>query len=103
MIESDPLGFAAILAAMTFAVYVTRAGGYWLIGRVRIGARLHRMLEVLPGAVIAATVAPILVHGGVSAWLAVVTATLTMILVRNDFAALAAGVATAALVRAAGL
>jgi len=99
---SDPLGFAGMLAAMTIAVYLTRAGGYWLIGRFHIGPRLLRMLDALPGAVIAATVAPILVKGGVSALIATVTAALTMLVVRNDFAALVAGVAAAALVRAAG-
>ena len=103
MIESDPFGYAGALAAMTAAVYLMRAGGYWLIGHFRIGARLHRMLDALPGAVIAATVAPILAHGGASAPLAVAAATLTMIAVRNDFAAVVAGVAMAALVRAAGL
>jgi uncharacterized membrane protein len=101
MIENDPLGFFALLLAMTFAVYVTRAGGYWLIGRVPIGPRLHRMLEALPGAVIAATVAPILLTGGIVAWLAVIAAALTMIVVRNDFVAVLAGVAVAALARAA--
>ena len=41
MSERDPLGWAAILAAMTLVVYVTRAGGYWLIGRITIGPRLR--------------------------------------------------------------
>ncbi len=78
-------------------------GGYWLIGRFTIGPRLHKMLNALPGAVIASTVAPILLTGGVSAWLALVAAALTMIAVRNDFAALVAGVVVAAAARAAGL
>jgi uncharacterized membrane protein len=56
MIENDPLGYAAVLVAMTVAVYLMRAGGYWLIGRVPIGPRLTRMLDALPGAVIAAPV-----------------------------------------------
>ena len=49
------------IAAMTVAVYLTRAGGYWLIGRVTIGPRLRKMLDALPGAIIAATIAPLLV------------------------------------------
>jgi uncharacterized membrane protein len=102
MIASDPIGFFALLAAMTLVVYVTRVGGFWLIGRVTIGRRLQRMLEALPGAVITATVAPIVLTGGVTAWLAVMAAAGTMIAVRNDFAAVAAGVAVAALARAAG-
>ena len=101
MIERDPFGFFLVLLAMTFAVFIMRTGGFWLIGRVNIGPRLHRMLEALPGAVIAATVAPVLLTGGITAWLAVIAAGVTMIVVRNDFAAVVAGVAVAALVRAA--
>lgn len=103
MIDKDPLGFIALLAAMTVVVYLTRAGGYWLIGRVTIGPRLRRMLNALPGAVIAATVAPIMAQGGVRALLAMLAAGVTMYLWRNDFAAVAAGVAAAAGVFALGL
>ena len=103
MIEHDPSGFIAMVAAMAAAVVVCRIGGYWLLGRFAIGPRLRKMLNALPGAVIASTVAPILLTGGVSAWLALAMAALTMIFVRNDFAALAAGVAIAAAARAAGL
>lgn len=103
MFESDPFGFAAVLAAMTVTVYLTRAGGYWLIGRVTIGPRLRRMLDALPGAVIAATVAPILLHGGIRAVVATVAAMLTMLVARNDFAAVIAGVAVAAAAFAVGL
>ena len=102
MIEHDPLGFAAMLAAMTAAVMVCRLGGYWLLGRFAIGPRLRRMLDALPGAVIASTTAPILLTGGVSGWLAVLAAGTTMIVVRNDFAAVVAGGAAAAATRAAG-
>jgi uncharacterized membrane protein len=102
MSERDPLGWLAILAAMTVAVYFTRAGGYWLIGRVTIGPRLRKMLDALPGAIIAATIAPLLAHGGVSAFAAVAAALLAMIGLRNDFAAVASGLVAAALVRAAG-
>jgi len=88
---------------MTVAVYITRAGGYWLIGRVTIGPRLRKMLDALPGAIIAATIAPLLVHGGLSALSAVAAALLAMVTLRNDFAAVAAGLGAAALARAAGL
>jgi uncharacterized membrane protein len=103
MIEHDPLGFAALIVAMALAVIACRLGGYWLIGRFTIGKRPRKILDALPGAVIASTVAPILLTGGVSALLSLVTAAVTMVVVRNDFAALAAGVAVAAGVRAAGL
>ena len=101
MIERDPLGFAAILMAMMVAVYITRAGGFWLIGRFTIGPRLRRMLDALPGAVVVSTIVPVLLTGGLSGWLALGAAALTMIVLRNDFAAVLAGVAIAALARAA--
>lgn len=104
MIDSDPLGFATALAAMTVTVYLSRAGGYWLIGRFRIGPRLRRMLDALPGAIIAASLAPILLHGGgARAALAMVAAAAAMMVLRNDFAAVLAGVAVAAGVFAFGL
>ena len=102
MSERDPFGFAVAIVVMTIMVYLTRAGGYWLIGRVTIGPRLRKMLDALPGAIIAATIAPLLVHGGFSALCAIVAALTAMMLLRNDFAAVAAGLGTAALVRAAG-
>jgi uncharacterized membrane protein len=103
MIESDPLGFALALAGMTLTVYLSRAGGYWLIGRVTIGPRLRRILDALPGAVIAASVAPIVVHGGLRAGAAILAAAVVMFLMRNDFAAVLAGVAIAAGAFALGL
>jgi len=103
MIERDPFGFMAMLAGMAAAVILCRIGGYWLLGRFTIGARLRKILNALPGAVIASTIAPILVTGGVSAWFALSAAALIMIAARNDFAALVAGVAVAAAARAAGL
>ncbi len=103
MTQSDPFGFALVLAVMTVVVYLSRTSGFWLIGRIHIGPRLKKILEALPGAVIVSTVAPILVTGGIAAWFAVAAAAVTMIFVRNDFAAVLAGVAAAAAARAAGV
>jgi len=102
MSERDPLGWIAVIAAMTLTVYITRAGGFWLIGRFTIGPRLRKMLDALPGAIIAATIAPLMIHGGISAIAAVAAALLAVVTIRNDFAAVVAGVGVAALVRAAG-
>lgn len=102
MSERDPLGWVAVIAAMTVVVYITRAGGFWLIGRFTIGPRLRKMLDALPGAIIAATIAPLMVHGGISALAAVAAALLAVVTLRNDFAAVVAGVGVAALVRGVG-
>ena len=102
MNSHDPVGYAIVIAVMTVVVYLSRAGGFWLIGRVRIGPRLRKMLDALPGAIIAATIGPLLVHGGISALAAVAAALLAMLTLRNDFAAVGAGIVAAALVRATG-
>jgi branched chain amino acid efflux pump len=102
MNSHDTVGYAIVIAVMTVVVYLSRAGGFWLIGRVRIGPRLRKMLDALPGAIIAATIAPLLVHGGISAVAAVAAALLAMVTLRNDFAAVGAGIVAAALVRVTG-
>lgn len=103
MIETNPLGYAGMVVVMALAAYSMRAGGFWLIGHFVIGPRLQRMLNALPGAVIAASVVPIVVRNGVSAACAVAAAVIIMLVARNNFAAVVAGVGAAVLVRAAGL
>ena len=103
MIDSHPLGYAGMLAVMVAGAYGMRVGGYWLIGYIRIGPRLERMLTALPGAVIAASVVPVVAKGGLSAVFAVAASMVTMLVARNNFAAVVAGVGAAALARAAGL
>lgn len=103
MIEKDAFGFFIVIALMTVVVYLTRITGYWLIGRFVIGPRLRRMLDALPGAIIAATVAPSLVQGGPRAILALTATLVVMIVVRKDFFAVVAGVGVAAAAFAYGL
>ncbi len=103
MTEPNPLGFAGIVAVMVVSAYGMRVAGYWVIGHFHIGPRLQRMLKALPGAVIAASVVPVVAKGGLSALCAVAASVVTMLVVRNNFAAVVAGVGAAALARAAGL
>ncbi|RDV04791.1 AzlD family protein [Undibacter mobilis] len=103
MIEKDAFGFFIVIALMTIVVYLGRIGGFWLIGRLVIGPRLRRMLDALPGAIIAATVAPALVQGGLRAILALTATLVVMIAIRKDFAAVVAGVAVAAAAFAYGI
>lgn len=103
MIEKDAFGFLVVIVLMTITVYLTRITGYWLIGRFVIGPRLRRMLDALPGAIIAATVAPSLVQGGPRAILALAATLGVMVAIRKDFAAVVAGVAVAAAAFAYGL
>lgn len=96
-------GTLIAIAAMAAATYPMRAGGYYLMGHVPLTPRVRRVLEALPGAVVVATVLPILAREGVAAAVAIAAALAVTAVHRNDFLALLAGIAVAAGARASGL
>lgn len=53
----DPWSLGAILG-MAAVTYLTRIGGYWLVGRIRIRGRLAAALEAVPAAALTAIVTP---------------------------------------------
>ena len=95
----------ALLAilVMGLATFVMRAGGFWMMGRVPLTPRVHRMLEALPGSIVVAIIVPVVAKAGVAAVVAVVTAAALMILRRNEFLAVAGGVIVAAIARNVGI
>lgn len=97
----DAASYAVLLAilAMAGATYAMRAGGYWLMGYVTLTPRIRRMLEASPGAVIVATVLPIVAREGLPAAAAIVAGGVVMLLWRRDYLAVAAGMAVAAALR----
>ncbi len=105
MSENDVLPYAtfiaiAMMAAMT---YLVRVGGFWMMGHVPITPRVHRMLEALPGSVVAAIILPVVAKNGLPALFAVAAVIAVMMIRRNDFIAIGAGLAVAAGARLAGL
>src|SRR5688572_464825 len=102
MSAADPLVLPALLV-MAAIVLLMRAGGFWLMGRVPLTPGVRRMLEALPGSIIAAIVLPIVVRIGPVAGLAVLAGALVMAWRRNEFLAVAAGVLAAVAARAAGM
>lgn len=101
--ETNELAVFAAILAMAAATYFTRTSGFWLMGHVPLTPRIRKMLEALPGSVVAATVLPIVAKSGAPAMLAVIAAAVVMIARRNEFLAVAAGLLVAALVRAGGM
>jgi len=91
------------IAAMATATAATRVAGYWMMSRVPLTRRVHRMLDALPGSVIAATIVPVAFDGGLIAVAAIGTTLIAMIMQRSTLMAMAIGVAVAALVRAIGV
>jgi uncharacterized membrane protein len=100
LLRTDILVAIAVMGLVTVAL---RLSGFWLMGFVTVTPRVRRMLDALPGSIIAACVLPVVVNGGIVAALAVIAAMVTMWLARNDFAAVIAGMGVAALARFAGL
>jgi uncharacterized membrane protein len=97
-----PHGVFYIIAAMAGVTVFTRLAGFWMMGRVTLTPRILRMLEALPGSVVAALIVPVVLKEGLSAAVAMVGVALLMIWRGNEFLALACGIAIVAGLRAAG-
>ena len=96
-------GVIAAILAMGAVTYSMRAGGFWLMAHVPLTARVRRMLDALPGSVVAAAIVPIVVQAGLPAALALAVVVALMIAQRNEFVAISGGIAAVVLTRAAGL
>ncbi|HEV2557985.1 MAG TPA: AzlD domain-containing protein [Microvirga sp.] len=94
---------AIAILAMATATYLCRASGVVLMSRIAITPRIERALRALPGSIVAATVLPLALDGGPPALLGIAAAVVVMRLTRFELAALVAGLAAVALLRAAGL
>jgi uncharacterized membrane protein len=91
------------IAAMTLVTLSLRLGGYFMMSYVTVTPRIRRVLDALPGSVIAAAVLPVALQGGFVAITAVVLAMLAMYFSRSDIVAIVIGVGAAALLRAIGM
>ena len=102
---NEPLAHGALIGilAMAAATLMTRMAGYWLMGHIPLTRRVRRSLEVLPGAIMAATIVPIVAKVGPVALLAVIVAAISMMSRRNEFLAVGLALAAASLARAFGL
>lgn len=94
--------YVAIIC-MAVVTAMLRFSGYWVMGNVKFTPRVQRMMEALPGCVVAALVVPIVVNEGMTAVIPVVAVALLMAWWRKEFAALAVGVAVAMSMRALAL
>ena len=100
--SAEPMVLMAIVV-MAVMNYLMRAAGFWVMAHVPLTRRTQRMLEALPGSIVAATVLPIVARNGLAVAIAVGAAAGVMILRGNSFLAVAVGVAAAALLRSGGI
>jgi uncharacterized membrane protein len=96
----SPLGG---IAAMALATYFTRVIGFWLMGQVPMTLRMRRMLETLPGAILVATIMPLMLRAGIPGVIGISATLAGMFLRRNEFLAVALGMVSVSLARAVGL
>ena len=85
---------ASVLAilSMALATYAARAGGLWLMGRMRPSRRMEAGLRYLPGAVLAAIVVPAALREGPPGVAALVATVLVGRRTGNPLIAAAVGV-----------
>lgn len=91
------------IIGMGLVTYLCRVSGVVLMSRVRITPRVERGLRALPGSIVLATIGPFVLHAGMVAVLAVAAGIAVMVLRRSEALAILAGLATAALLRQAGM
>lgn len=89
---------AAILV-MALVTYLTRVGGFWIMGLVPEGGFVRRWLHHLPGAVVIAILAPMTLEGGWAAPVAVAVAIGLGLLRRSALVATFGAVALVAVLR----
>ena len=102
---NEPLAYGPVIGilVMAAATLLTRISGYWLMGHIPMTKRVRRTLEVLPGAIMAATIVPIIAKAGPAAFIAVVVALASMIVKRNEFIAAGLALVAVSIARAYGL
>lgn len=84
------------MAAVTYAI---RAGGFLIAERLPSSGFMALWMRNIPGAVLAALIAPDVLKGGPAAWLATAAATLVYFATRNVFATIVGGVLAMFLLR----
>ena len=83
---------AVTIVGMALVTHATRAGGLWVMGRLPTSPRIDAWLRHLPGAILAAIVAPAAIAGGPASALATLAAMLVMARTGNVLLAMVIGV-----------
>ncbi|MCP5082172.1 MAG: AzlD domain-containing protein [Alphaproteobacteria bacterium] len=93
--DASVFGYGTI-ALMALVVYATRIAGSELMSHVAMTPRIEAVLKTMASSVLVAIVVSECARGGMRTSLAVLAAICVMLVVRNAYAAMSAGVAIAA-------
>jgi uncharacterized membrane protein len=95
-VRPDVLTAIAVLGLVS---YLCRAGGYFLMGYVRVTARVEAWLNAIPMAIMGAILGPIAFNGGPAEWAGLVAAVGLKQTTGSDFVSILGAVAAVAAVR----
>jgi branched chain amino acid efflux pump len=87
------------ILGMALATYATRAGGVWILSRFQPSPRFNAWLRHVPGAVLVAIIAPLVVNGGVPSAAAALATALIAARTNNLLLAIGGGVGLVWLLR----
>jgi uncharacterized membrane protein len=90
--------FAIVLMAL--ATYATRVGGLWLASRFDLSERAGSWLDQIPGAILVALVAPVVLTGGPAEALAALAVVVVAVRTASLPAAMVTGVVAVVVLRA---
>ena len=94
-----PLEVIVTILGMAAVTYAIRAGGFLIAERLPSTGFMALWMRNIPGAVLAALIAPDVLKGGPAAWIATAAATLVYFATRNVFATIVGGVLAMFLLR----
>lgn len=89
----------AAIAGMAVVTYITRAGGFWLMGHISITPRIERFLRHMASGVLIAIVTAAAMNGDVAMWIGLGAVLAVMLLLRRSMTAILIGMAIAAALR----
>ena len=92
-----------MIVAMAVATYFTRVIGFWAMGHVPMTLRVRRILETLPGAIVVATIVPLVARAGTAGLIGIAATFAAMLVRRNEFVAVAVGLTAIWLARLYGI
>jgi uncharacterized membrane protein len=87
------------IAVLGLVSYLCRAGGYFLMGYVRVTPRVEAWLNAIPMAIMGAILGPIAVNGGPPEWTGLAAAVGLKHTTGSDFVSILGSVAAVAVIR----
>ncbi|HLT77331.1 MAG TPA: AzlD domain-containing protein [Ferrovibrio sp.] len=98
LLALDMTALAAVIG-MAVATYVTRAGGFWLMGHITLTPRIERFLRNMANGVLIAIITAAAMRGDVAMWIGLAAVLAVMLLFRRSMTAILIGMAIAAALR----